>query len=146
MRAALGAAAPIARSTDMRALRSCDLIVAATNAPHPVITTDHLGEGAVVVCDVATPGDVDPAVTASRPDVTVVNGGMVRLPLGQSLSARGMPVPRGIAYGCLGETILMGLAGVAESLSLGALTVSGVRRARDLALLHGFSFDDTSVA
>ena len=141
-RAGLGSAAPISIATDMRALRSCNVIVAATNAPRPVITSDHLGEGPIVVCDVAAPGDVDPEVGRVRRDVTVLEGGMVRLPLGQSLRIRGMSAHAGSTYGCLGETILSGLAGLGESLSLGALTVRGVRLARELALDHGYGFED----
>jgi predicted amino acid dehydrogenase len=145
-RASLGAKAPITIATDMNALRTCNVIVSATNAPHPVITAEHLGDGPVVVCDVAAPGDVHPDVAHQRKNVAVLKGGMVRLPLGQPLRIRGMPIAPGITFGCLGETILMGLSGIEESLSVGALTAAGVRRARDLALLHGFGFDEKPFA
>jgi predicted amino acid dehydrogenase len=142
VRSEMGYQAPITVATDMAALRSCNVILAATNAPRPVILPEHVGEGPVVLCDVAAPGDVHPDVARQRPEAIVLKGGMVRLPLRQTLRIPGMPLSDGEVYGCLGETILCGFAGLDEGLSVGKLTTEGVRRARDLALHHGFSFGE----
>ncbi len=142
VRSALGPNAPIAIATDPWALRQCNVVVTATNAPNPVVTTEHLGPAPLVLCDVAVPGDVDRRVLRHRPDVTVLAGGMVSLPLGQRLRIPGMPFDGAEIYGCLGETILMGLAGSKRSLSLGALRAEDVRAAGELARAHGFTFGE----
>jgi predicted amino acid dehydrogenase len=68
----------------------------------------------------------------------VLAGGVVRAPLGQTLRIDGMNLPPGEIYGCLAETLLMGLAGIGENFSYGALDPMRIRRIRDLALMHGF--------
>ena len=142
VRASLRERAPLAVATDAMALRSCNVIVAATNAPQPVIGPEHLGPAPIVICDVAVPGDVDPRVLRERSDVVLLEGGMVSLPRGQRLRIHGMPLPGDEIYGCLAETILSGLADLDASLSLGALRAEDVRRAGKLAAAHGFTFGE----
>ena len=81
-------------ATDMAALRACNVIVSATNAPRYVIEPDCVGDGPVVICDIAAPGDVSPEVARARPLATVLKGGLVRLPLGQTVAVRGMRLLR----------------------------------------------------
>ncbi|MCZ9339209.1 hypothetical protein NGM37_15655, partial [Streptomyces sp. TRM76130] len=48
---------------DLEALRDCPIVVSATNSADPVILPHHLaGDRKVLVCDLAVPGDVHPAV------------------------------------------------------------------------------------
>ncbi len=96
----------------------------------------------VVVCDVAVPRDVHDSVLDQRPRAIVLEGGVVRAPLGQTLAIGGMNLPPGEVYGCLAETLLMGLAGIGENFSYGALDPMRIRRIRDLALMHGFTLDE----
>jgi len=132
---------PIRVATETSALVECNAIVSATNAPKHVIFAKHVSaRGPVVLCDVATPGDVSPEVARERPNAILLKGGIVRLPLGQHLAIDGMQLPAGQIYGCLAETVLLGLTGAEESLSLGALSADKVRRARALARAHGFEF------
>ena len=135
--------APVTIATDLEALRGCNVIVAASNAARPVVLPDHIDpDRPVVVCDVAVPRDVDDRVLAERPRAAVLKGGVVRAPLGQTLAIEGMNLPPGEVYGCLAETLLMGLAGIGENFSYGALDPMRVRRIRDLALLHGFALEE----
>ncbi len=137
----LGAdAVPVRIAGSHAALAECEVVVSATNAPTPVILPEHIREGPVVVCDVATPRDVSPEVIAARPDAVVLDGGVVRTPLGQPLSIGGMRLPSGQVYGCIAESILLGFAGIGENFSFGALTAARVRWVRELARLHGFGF------
>ena len=138
----MGQRAPVRISVSMEDLRSCDIVVSATNAPQPVVNATHLGEGPIVVCDVAVPQDVDPELVRQRPDVVLVKGGMIRAPLGQLVEIPGMRLPDGELYGCLAETILLGLAGSGENFSYGKLTAPHLRRIRELAALHGFSVEE----
>jgi predicted amino acid dehydrogenase len=126
----------------MESLAGCDLIISATNAPRPVILPEHVSDAPVVLCDVAAPRDVDPAVRSARPRAVVLQGGMVRAPPGQSLELSTMKLKRGQLYGCLAETLLIGLAGLREHFSYGKLTAARVRRIRELAQAHGFGIEE----
>ncbi len=138
----LGERAPVRVAADMDALRECNLILTATNSTRPVIFPDHLAKGKVVICDVATPRDVDPSVGKERPDVIVLEGGIVRAPLGQVMDIGGMPLPPGQVYGCLAESILLGFAGIGDDYSYGRLTANRVRWIRELARIHGFTIEE----
>ncbi|MEZ0227703.1 MAG: hypothetical protein ACAI25_03705, partial [Planctomycetota bacterium] len=140
--AELGDRAPVRISEDLASLRDCNAIITATNAARPVIGLEHLGAGPIVISDVAAPRDVDPRVARERPDVVVLRGGLVRAPLGQQLAVGGMRLDEGQLYGCLAETLLLGLAGSGENFSYGRLTSSHLRRIRELARLHGFSIEE----
>jgi acetylornithine/succinyldiaminopimelate/putrescine aminotransferase/predicted amino acid dehydrogenase len=139
----LGASAPVRIATDVAALLACDIILTASNAARPVVYPQHVrADRPVVVCDVAVPRDVDDSVMDERPRAAVLAGGVVRAPLGQTFALSGMNLPPGQVYGCLAETLLMGLAGIGENFSYGALDPMRIRRIRDLALMHGFALDE----
>ncbi|GIJ24826.1 aminotransferase class III-fold pyridoxal phosphate-dependent enzyme [Micromonospora lutea] len=123
---------------DLEALRDCPIVVSATNSADPVILPTHLAaDRDVLVCDLAVPGDTHPAV-ADLPNVTLVSGGRVRLPNGQTPHFPGITLPPGIVYSCLAESILLGLEPDAASPSYGGLSVAGVVSALELARRHGF--------
>jgi acetylornithine/succinyldiaminopimelate/putrescine aminotransferase/predicted amino acid dehydrogenase len=131
-------AAPLRIHEGLEALIDCDLIVSATNAPKPIIHPQHLGHGPVVVCDIAIPRDVDPAVRIERPNVELVRGGMVRAPGGQDLGFAPLDLPDGELYGCLAEALVLGLVGCEDHFSHGPLSVSGVKQIAAWAEHHGF--------
>ncbi|MFI6403213.1 aminotransferase class III-fold pyridoxal phosphate-dependent enzyme [Streptomyces sp. NPDC050548] len=122
---------------DLDALRDCPIVVSATNSADPVILPHHLsGERKVLVCDLAVPGDVHPAVSGLS-NVTLVSGGRIQLPRLQTPHFPGITLPPGILYSCMAETILLGLEPEAPSPSYGGLASAGVLAARDLAVRHG---------
>lgn len=134
----LGANAPVRIATDIAALRDCNLVLAASNAPSPVVFPQHVSDAPVVICDVAVPGDVHEAVGTQRSNALVLQGGIIRAPLGQQVSIAGMSLPPGQLYGCLAETMLLGLAGITEHFSYGPLKPERVRQIGRLAREHGF--------
>ncbi|GGO10131.1 hypothetical protein GCM10010116_20410 [Microbispora rosea subsp. aerata] len=146
----LGHLTDVSIAEDLEVLRDCPIVVSATNAADPVIMPNHLAhDRKVVVCDLAVPGDVDPAVENLK-NVTLISGGRIRLPAGQTPRFPGILLPPGIVYSCMAETILLGLEPETPSPSYGGLTVAGVLAARDLAARHGFHparivSDDVSV-
>ncbi|NIV39798.1 MAG: hypothetical protein GWN58_63440 [Anaerolineae bacterium] len=135
----LGPSAPIQITTDLADLRQCELIISATNSPTPIIGPDHVGPGPTVICDVSVPTDVQPSLRAQCPQVRVIKGGIMQLPLGQDLSIGGMALPDGQYYACLTEVILLGLAGIREHFSYGLLQAERVRQISQLARQHRFS-------
>lgn len=129
---------PVAFSLDLdEVLPQCDLIVAASNSPDPLIRSHHLKPGAVV-CDVARPGDVAHEVLVQRDDVLILEGGLVELPDSVSFGPN-MGYPPGVALACLSETILLALAGHYQDCSIGSrIPLEDVEMLRGLALKHGF--------
>lgn len=142
LQAELGEDAPIRIVTDMEALRQCNAIVSATNSPRPVVLPAHVGEGPVILCDVAVPRDVDPSVAEQRPEATILKGGTVHAPFGQALGISAVRLDPGQLYGCLAESLVLGFAGLREHFSYGKLTAARVRRIRELALSHGFTLGE----
>ncbi|MER6522078.1 aminotransferase class III-fold pyridoxal phosphate-dependent enzyme [Streptomyces sp. NPDC001553] len=146
----IGGVSEVSVADDLEALRDRPIVVTATNSSDPVILPHHLdGDGKVLVCDLAVPGDVHPAV-AGLSHVTLVSGGRIQLPGVQTPRFPGITLPPGILYSCLAETILLGFEPTTPSPSYGGLTSAGVLAARDLAVRHGFHparivSDDVSV-
>jgi acetylornithine/succinyldiaminopimelate/putrescine aminotransferase/predicted amino acid dehydrogenase len=129
---------PVTVTADLGALREARVVISATNAAHPIIDRAHLAaDRSVVVCDLAMPGDVVVSV-GEAPNVRIIAGGRTELPLGQTAEVPGSGLPAGVVFSCLAETILLGFEPETASPSYGALTVSGVARARELAERHGF--------
>jgi len=134
---ATGTVVEVCESLD--ALRACDLVVSASNAPEPLVFLRHLGRQPLVICDISVPSDVAPEVSAGRSDVVVIKGGVVRLPCDPDVEIPGLPLARGHVFACMAETLLMGLDGTATHGSYGPLTPDRVRWALDLADRHGFT-------
>lgn len=124
-------------ATSMDALREADLVVTVTSALDEIIRPEHLRSGAVV-CDVARPRDVSRRVVEERPDVLVVEGGMVAVP-GAPDFGFNFGFPPAMAYACMAETMALALAGRYESYTLGKeITVEQVEHIDRLAREHGF--------
>lgn len=125
---------------DVAALKECDLVLAASNHPHALIDPEHLAsDKPVVICDISIPPDCSPAVE-QMPNVEVVQGGLIRPWENHEVSFPGVPLAEGRMYACMAETALMGLEGLREDFSRGAVTVENVERVRGMAERHGFEY------
>lgn len=124
-------------SENIACLSEAHLIVTVTSAVEALIQPQHLRRGAVV-CDVARPRDVSQLVTAQRPDVLVIDGGMVELP-GPVDFGFNFGFPPKMAYACMAETIVLALEGRYESYTLGKhVQLSQVLTIDKMASKHGF--------
>jgi len=119
-------------------LRRCDVVVAGAPRGAFVIRPEHLKDGPVVVCDIALPASVHPDVHSARPDVPVLMGGLVRLPNNPDFVVPGIPLPPGTTFGCMAETMLLGLTGIMEDYSVGQLTPIKIKKIHEIAAIHGF--------
>lgn len=125
-------------SVNIDDIREADVVVTVTSAGNPVIMPDHLRPGAVV-CDVARPRDVSAMVSRERPDVLVIEGGLVQVPEGVKFNFN-FGFPPQTAYACMSETMILALEGRAESFTLGKdVSVQQVDEISALAEKHGFS-------
>lgn len=129
-------------------LRDADIVVTVSSAAKAIVLPSHIKSGAVV-CDVARPRDVSTAVARERPDVLVIEGGVVRVP-GEMLCAKAeheqrpfsFGFPPGTAYACMSETMALALDGRLESFTLGKeVSVAQVDEIAGICARHGFRLD-----
>lgn len=124
-------------STVINAIKEAQVVITVTSSLSAVVDAHHLGPNAIV-CDVARPRDVARRVCAKRPDVHVIEGGVVRVP-GTVDFGFDFGFPPGMAYACMAETMALALAGRYESFSLGKqLELDRVKEIDQLAARHGF--------
>jgi len=128
-------------ATDPAAVLEASVVLAATNAPEPYLAPEHFARDAIV-CDLSVPAAVRRDVRSLRPDVLVVNGGIAKLPFGENHGIPGFPLPGGQVYGCMGETLLLGLEGIRDATFTGTLPVENVFRLKTMADRHGFTLAD----
>jgi predicted amino acid dehydrogenase len=138
----LGLQAPIRLSEDLSSMTGCNLIITASNTADAILYEQHLGEGPIVICDIAVPPDVSPSIRENRPDVVVTNGGCVRMPDNQDLKLTGIYLPDGHVYACTAETIVLGLAKRKGNYSFGPLDPAEVHEILNLSKDHGFVLGD----
>ena len=119
-------------------LSDCSLIVAASSSPDPLILPRHLGNHPLIICDIATPGDVDPSVSRERPAAFVVRGAEVRAPMDDNFAIGGIPTKKGQMFPCMAETLLLGLEGIYSG-SCGRISVQNVNLMLKLAEKHAFT-------
>lgn len=125
-------------SSDMTQLKKAHLVITVTSAVDTVIEAHHLREGAVV-CDVARPRDISRQVAEQRPDILVVEGGMVQVP-GHVDFGFNFGFPPRMAYACMAETMALALEQKYESFTLGKdIQLSQVKTIDKIASKHGFS-------
>jgi predicted amino acid dehydrogenase len=118
-------------------------VLSATAAERPVLDDAPLATGAIV-CDVARPPDAGPRVRA-RPDITVIDGGLVALPYPHMRFGVGnlQGLPDGVQVACLSETILLALEGETRDYGIGNdVDLAEVDHVLALADRHGFRLAD----
>ena len=124
-------------TTDLTAIHEADVIVTVTSSEGGIIQPQHLKPGAVV-CDVARPRDVSTRVGKERPDVLVLEGGVISVP-GNVDFHFNFGFPERTAYACMSETIILALEGRPENFTLGKdVSVQQVEEMMRLAEKHGF--------
>lgn len=124
-------------TTDIERIREADAVVTVTSSDSAVIMPDHLKPGCVV-CDVARPRDVSVRVAKERPDVLVIEGGVVAVP-GNVDFGMTFGFPPKTAYACMSETMMLALEGKPESFTLGKdVSVEQVEQTQAWAKKHGF--------
>lgn len=115
----------------MDAVASADLVILLTASADAVLGSEHLAPGAVVL-DATQPRNTSPDLAERRPDVLVVDGGVVDIPSLRLLGGD-IGLPDGRAYACFAETALLALTGHHGHFAIGAPPVELVDHARALA-------------
>jgi hypothetical protein len=135
--ARLAAAGSFVLTQDLSsAVRGAEIVVTATSATGSVLAADDLRPGAVV-CDLSRPANISQEAAARRPDVLVIDGGVIAAPGRPWLGSFGLD--HGLAYACMAETMMLALEGRYENTSLGTdLSPETLRLMRSMADRHGF--------
>jgi len=124
-------------TANMDELAKAHFIITVTSAVDTIIEPQHLRRGAVV-CDVSRPRDVSKQVAEQRPDVLVIEGGMVEVP-GPVNFNFDFGFPPKMAYACMAETMALALDGNYVSFTLGKdIKLSQVQTIDTIATRHGF--------
>jgi acetylornithine/succinyldiaminopimelate/putrescine aminotransferase/predicted amino acid dehydrogenase len=118
-------------------LPRADVVICATSSPQTLLTPGNIKFGAVV-CDMSRPGNVSPEVMQARPDVLVIDGGVIEVPGRPDLGWNfGFDV--GLSYACMAETMMLALEKHYEHTSIGSdLNNETITMLRDFAENHGF--------
>ena len=138
IRHSVAPAPQLAITTDAAAaLQRSQLVVVATNSADAFIEPAMLAFGAVV-CDMSRPPNTSRRVQSERPDVLVIDGGVIEVP-GRPDFGWNFGYERGLAYACMAETMMLALEHHYQHTSLGLdLPLETVRWMEQLAERHGF--------
>ncbi len=119
-------------------LPKADVVVSATNTMGKIIHPGNLKHGAIV-CDISRPANVSEDVERVRPDVLVIDGGVIEVP-GQPSLGWNFGFEEGLAYACMAETMMLALEQQYTNYSLGSsgITLDSILKTRELAQKHGF--------
>jgi fatty aldehyde-generating acyl-ACP reductase len=126
-------------SNEVKSILTADAVITVTSSESDVVLPEHLKAGAIV-CDVARPRDVSTRVAKLRPDVLVIEGGVVKVP-GNVEFGFNFGFPAHTAYACMSETIMLALEGDPSlfNFTLGKdVSVEQVETVTRLAEKHGF--------
>ena len=117
-------------------LRDMDVIVTATSGAGKRVLDIMAVKPGCVITDVARPLDLSAEDVAKRPDVLVVESGEIELP--GEVKMRDIGLPKGVAYACLAETVVLALEGRYETFTVGRnIEWEKVKEIYKLGLKHG---------
>lgn len=126
-------------TTDIdRHLPRAHVVLTATNAVAPFIAPRHLRNGALV-CDVSRPFNVAPDLSDERPDVRMVDGGLVQAPEASVLGMLEEPGRSKVLLACAAETIILALSGFRSEHLCGRLDPGTIEELGKVAAGLGFS-------
>jgi predicted amino acid dehydrogenase len=127
----VGRSVPTLTATGLGAVADADLVVLLTASADSLLRPEHLAPGAVVL-DATQPRNTAPTLLEQRPDVLVLDGGVVDIP---SLRVVGgdIGLPDGRAYACFAETAMLALTGYRGHFAIGAPGLDLVDRTREMA-------------
>jgi fatty aldehyde-generating acyl-ACP reductase len=121
-----------------RAVRRADILIAVSSSPDALVAPEDLRAGAVV-CDVARPRNLSRVVSERRPDVLVIDGGVIEVPGDHADLGFDFGFPPRMVEACMAETMALALDGRLENFTLGpTVDPAKVGEISAIAARHGF--------
>jgi len=121
-----------------RAVRAADVVIAVSSAQDAIVAPEDLKPGALV-CDVARPRNLSRVVNERRPDVMVIDGGVIEVPGAAADLGFDFGFPPRMVEACMAETMALALDGRLENFTLGpTVDPAKVRDIQAIAARHGF--------
>lgn len=120
------------------AVKDADIVIAVSSAPGAIIEPEDLKPGAVIT-DVARPRNISAVVTTKRPDVLVLDGGVIEVPGERADMGFNFGFPPKMVEACMAETMILALSHRLENFTLGSeVEVAKVADIHRLGREHGF--------
>lgn len=99
------------------------IVIVATSSSSAFIQSKHLKIGAIVY-DITQPRNVSNEVIKERGDLSMFDGGLVKIP--GALINFNVGLPKGVFFGCLTETMILSAEKEFSRLSLGHIDLAGI--------------------
>ena len=120
-----------------KGVQAADVVVTATSAANEILDSCALNSGSIV-CDISRPANVTKSFRKLRPDVFLIEGGVIQPPEGTAINFN-LDLQPGYVYACMAETMMLALEHRYEDMSLGIdLDIGNVFEMAQLAERHGF--------
>ncbi|MFV0474650.1 MAG: aminotransferase class III-fold pyridoxal phosphate-dependent enzyme [Pikeienuella sp.] len=124
-----------------RDLHNANVVYSATSSTDRLINPEDL-RAKSVVCDLSRPGNISFRCREERDDVLLMDGGVISYP-GRPELALGIPMPRGVAFACIAETVMLALRKHYQNTSVGASpSPKEITMLRGIAAETGFTLAD----
>ncbi|MHB1953976.1 MAG: shikimate dehydrogenase [Sulfobacillus sp.] len=121
-----------------QSVRDSDIVVAVSSAQDAIVEPEDLKPGSVIT-DVARPRNISSRVSQARPDVLVLDGGVIEVPGEQADMGFDFGFPPKMVEACMAETMILALSGRLENFTIGGhIAVEKVREIDALGQQHGF--------
>ena len=113
-----------------------DIIIVATASPNALINRNHLKNNAIVY-DISQPQNVERNILKYRPDIKIIDGGIVSTP-GINYHFN-FGLKRETAFACLAETMLLAAEKIPNNFSLGNVELEKVEIIKKIANKYNFT-------
>jgi predicted amino acid dehydrogenase len=137
-----GVQPPVVVASDLgHWLPKLEAVLSATSNGSAFIDPAALHHNAII-CDCAQPPDIGRSSLPQRPDVTVIEGGLIHLPeRGYRFGNQNLTdLPTGVTFSCLAETMVLTMAGKTRDYSIGKRPpLEEAEAIFELALHFGFA-------
>lgn len=133
------------------ATKVSDVIIFATSTPSELVSINDIKHNSIV-CDISMPHNVSKEIIEKRNDLTIIEGGVIRLPstpnfrkLFNNISFEEIiGYPKNNVLACMAETIILTAEDIKENYSIGRnIDSEKILKIRELAYKHGFSIENS---
>ncbi len=134
----LGQAEVMVTGSVAEAVAEAEIVIAVAAAQEAIVEPKHLRPGSVF-CDVARPRTLSGVVQRERPDVLVIDGGVIQVPGESADMGMDFGFPPKMVEACMAETMILALEGRLEPFTLGPeIAPEKVGEIHQLGTRHGF--------